>query len=135
MPVQRLVLVRPQLVDNRLDAQHQKLVAQMQSKLQILLARSVVQHGVNKRHDGRLQIHIVPVRARRSVQIVDDALESCALRGESLEVQHRRQHLLVAAGHQTDGAQNFERRHFGFDVVGGQRLGDGVDARRMGENV
>lgn len=88
MPVQRFVFMRSQLIDDRLNAQHQELVAQMQPEFQILLTRSIVKDSVNERHNGRLKIHIIPVGSGGSIQIVDDALESSAFGGKSLEMQH-----------------------------------------------
>lgn len=135
MPVQSLVLVRSQFVNHRLDAKHQKLVPQMQTKLEVLLTRPIVQHRIDERHNGRFQVDVVSVSTRRSVQIVDDALETRSFCGESLKVQHGRQDFLVTARHKADGAQNFERSNFRFDVVGGQRLGDRVDTGWMSEHV
>ena len=74
-PVERLILVRAQFVDHRLDAEHEQLVAQVQPELEVVLARAVVEQSVQKRHDRRLEAHIVPVRADAPVQIVNDCLD------------------------------------------------------------
>ena len=73
-PVQRLVLELAQFIDDWLYAQHEKLVAQVEPELEALLAGTVAEHGVDERHDGRLQTDIIGVCARRPVQVVDDAL-------------------------------------------------------------
>ena len=84
--VESLVLVLPQLVDGRLDAQHQQLVTEVEPELQVLLAGTVVEDGVEKRHDGRLEVDVVPVLARAPVQVVEDALKPSALARKCLQM-------------------------------------------------
>lgn len=60
----------------------------MQSELQRHLTGSVVEHGVDERHDRRLQGQIVLVNAEILVEIVDYALEARSLGMVLLEVQH-----------------------------------------------
>ena len=50
-------------------------------------------------------------------------------------MQHRLQHLLVAAGHEAEGAKDLQRRHLGLDVLWAEALGDGVDAGQVSEHV
>lgn len=88
MPVQCLIFMRSQLIDNRLNAQHQELVSQMQTKFQIFLTWPIVEHSIYKGHDGRFQIDIISVSASRSIQIVYDSLESSSFGGKPLEMQH-----------------------------------------------
>ena len=47
----------------------------MEPELQVLLAGSVVDDGVDERHEGRLDVDVVAVLARRAVQVVCDALQ------------------------------------------------------------
>ena len=62
-------------------------------------------------------------------------LEAGPLGGVLLVVRHGLQHLLVAVGHQADGAQDLQHRHLGLDVGRAQALRDGVDALRVGQHV
>lgn len=66
--------MRAQFVDDGLDAEHEQLVAQVEPKLEVVLARSVIEQRVQKRHGGRLEADVVPVRPDAPVQIVDDCL-------------------------------------------------------------
>lgn len=75
-PVERLVLVRAQFVDDGLDAEHEQLVAQVQPELEVVFAGAVVEQGIQERHDRRLEADVVPVRADAPVQVVDDCLSS-----------------------------------------------------------
>ena len=74
-PVERFVFMLPEFVQHRLNAQHEELIPQVESKLQVLLAGAVVEDGVDERHEGGLQAHVVTVLARRTVQIRHDALK------------------------------------------------------------
>lgn len=105
MSVQRFVLVLAQLIDHGLNAQHEEFIAQMQTELKILLAGSIVEHRIDKRHQCRLEIHIVPIRIGGSIQIVDNALEAATFCGKFLKVQHRLQHLAMSTGYQTNSSQ------------------------------
>ena len=64
-----------------------------------------------------LQADIISVFAKTPVQVVNNALEPRPLAGEALIMQHRLQHLLVAAGHEAEGAKDLQRRHLGLDVL------------------
>ena len=56
MPVQGLVLVLLQLLDDGLDPEHEELEPEVESELEVLRPGAVVQHRVHEGHDGRLQI-------------------------------------------------------------------------------
>lgn len=68
--------------------QHKQLISQVQTELQALFARAVVEHGVNEGHDGSFHAKVVSVRSGASVQLVHHALEAGALARILLEVHH-----------------------------------------------
>lgn len=127
MPVERLVLVLPQLLDDRLDTEHQQLVSQMQPKLERHLAGPIVQHSVDERHDRRLQGQVVLVDAEIFVEVVDYTLEARSLGMILLEVQHGLEDLTVAARHQADSAEDLQHGDLRLYVLSRQRLRYRVD--------
>lgn len=131
MPVESLVLVLPQLLDNRLNAEHQQLVSQMQSELERHLARPIVQHRVDERHDCRLQGQVVFVDTEVLVEIIDYTLEARSLGMILLEVQHGLEDLAVAAWHQTDSTEDLQHGDLRLYVFSRQRLRYCVDGRGM----
>lgn len=50
-------------------------------------------------------------------------------------MRHGLQHLLVSIGHQANGSENLQNRHFSFNVLRPQALRDGVDTLRMGQDM
>jgi len=135
VPVERLVLVLSQLVDDGLDAEHQQLVSQMQAELERHLARSVVEHCVDERHDRRLQRQIVLVDPKVLIEVVDYRLEARSLGMVPLEVQHGLEDLAVTARHQADRAEDLQHGDLGLYVLSRQRLRYRVDCRWMRQHV
>lgn len=66
--------MRPKLIDDMLNAQHEQFVAQMKSELQIIFSGPIIEQGIDERHDCRFQADIVLVLANAAIQIVDDRL-------------------------------------------------------------
>jgi len=135
MPVERLVLVLPQLVDDGLDAEHQQLVSQMQPELERHLAGSVVEHGVDEWHDRCLQRQIVLVDPKVLIEVVDYRLEARSLGMVLLEVQHGLEDLAVATRHQADRTEDLQHGDLRLYVLSRQRLRYRVDCRWMRQHV
>ena len=49
---------------------------EVEPELEVLLAGAVVDDGVDERHEGRLDVDVVPVLARAPVKVVYDALQA-----------------------------------------------------------
>lgn len=45
-PVKRLIFMRPQFVDDGLNAEHEQFITQVQPELEIVFSRAVIEHGV-----------------------------------------------------------------------------------------
>ena len=65
----------PELVQDWLYAQHEELISEVKSELQVLLAWPIVEDGIDERHEGSLETDVVAVLARGPVQVGHDALE------------------------------------------------------------
>lgn len=135
MPVQRLVLVLPKFLDNRLYAEHQQLVSEMQPELERDLARPVIQDSVDERHDRSLQGQIVLVDPEVLVQVVDNTLETRPFGMVLLKMQHRLEDLPMAARDQADRSEDLQHGDLRLDILSRQRLGYRVDGGRVRENV
>ena len=129
----------------------------MKPEFKIFRPGSIVEDSVDEGHDGglktrhhvrmkrfkmqikldltHLQADIIPVFAKTPVQVVNNALEPCPLTGKCLIVQHRLQHLLVAAGYKAQGPKDLQHGHLGLDVLRAKALGDGIDPGDVGEDV
>lgn len=68
--------------------QHEQFVSKMQSELQALLSRSVVQDCVDEGHDGSLQTEVITVGSSTSVQLVHYALETSSFACILLVMDH-----------------------------------------------
>ena len=77
---------------------------EVEPELEVLLSGPVVDDGVDERHEGRLDVDVVAVLPRAPVKVVYYALKSGPFAGELLVVEHGLEDLLVAAGHDADGA-------------------------------
>lgn len=75
LPVECLVLVSPQFIDDRLYAEHEQLVTQVEPELEIVLSRTVIEQSVQKRHSCRLEANVIAISADAPIQIVNDRLK------------------------------------------------------------
>lgn len=107
----------------------------MQPKLKRHLARPIIEHRVNERHDRRLQGQVVLVDAKILVEIVDYTLEARSLGMILLEVQHGLEYFAVTARHQADSAEDLQHGDLRLYVLSRQRLRYRVDRRGMCQNV
>ena len=65
----------PQFIDDRLDAEHEELVTQVETELKVVLSRTVIEQCVQKRHGCRLEAYVVAICADAPIQIVNDRLK------------------------------------------------------------
>jgi hypothetical protein len=69
-----------ELVNDGLDTKHEELVSKMEAELQVPLTRAIVEDGIHKGHNGRLEIHLVSVDPRTAIQIIHNALSKYKLK-------------------------------------------------------
>ena len=135
MPIERFVFAFPQLIDNRLNSQHEELVSQMKSELQVLHSGPVVEDCIDEGHDGRLDADVVSVLSGGAIEVVNYALETSSLVSIDLIVQHCFEHLFMASWDEAHGAQNFQHIDLGFEVFGAQTLSNDVHPDRVSQHV
>ena len=66
----------PKLFNDRLDSKHQQLITKVKSELKAVCSGTIVEYGIDERHDGGFQADIVFLAAQALVQVIDDSLQN-----------------------------------------------------------